>query len=145
MSTLYDTDFAEWALHNADLLRCGRIAEADWENIAEEIESLGRSQGSALESRITQILEHLLKLKFMRGIVLDQNERLWRVSVAHQRAAIRKLLKMSPSLRRCLTAETSEECYADAVEAFTAAFEIQPPAKCPFTWDEILTGTGSGQ
>jgi hypothetical protein len=32
----YDTDFAEWTWHNAELLRAGRASEADLEHIAEE-------------------------------------------------------------------------------------------------------------
>jgi hypothetical protein len=34
---LYETDFALWAERNAELLRSGRVGEADLENIAEEI------------------------------------------------------------------------------------------------------------
>ena len=145
MSTLYDIDFAEWAFYNADLLRAGKVAEADLENIAEEIESLGRTQGRELESRIMQIIGHLLKLNLTKGIMHDLNERLWRVSAAHQRVELRKLLRGSPSLRRNLTAETLSECYADAAELFRAAFEIQPPAECPFTWDDILAGSASSK
>jgi hypothetical protein len=33
---LYDRDFAEWAVRNAELLRPGRVAEADLDHIAEE-------------------------------------------------------------------------------------------------------------
>jgi hypothetical protein len=41
---LYDTDFAEWSRHNAELLRSGRTSEADLEHIAEEIEDLGKRE-----------------------------------------------------------------------------------------------------
>jgi hypothetical protein len=145
MSILYDTDFAEWAFYNADLLRAGRISEADLANIAEEIESLGRSQGHELESRISQIIEHLLKLQLTPYEVRTRNERGWRGSVARQREEIRKVLRDSPSLRRRLTAETLADCYASAAHVFTVGFDIQPPLECPFTWDDVLADVNSGQ
>jgi hypothetical protein len=43
-ATLYDSDFYAWANEQAALLRAGRLSEADVENIAEEIESMGRSE-----------------------------------------------------------------------------------------------------
>jgi hypothetical protein len=57
-----------WAEAQAEGLR--RAAEAgsnlplDWYNLAEEIESLGRSQRRELRSRLATIIEHLLKLQF---------------------------------------------------------------------------------
>ena len=38
----YDTDFYSWSLEQARLLRESRWAQVDRENVAEEIESLGR-------------------------------------------------------------------------------------------------------
>lgn len=41
---LYDTDFYGWTSQQARLLRSGQIASADIANIAEEIDTLGRSE-----------------------------------------------------------------------------------------------------
>ena len=43
-NSLYDRDFYAWANEQAALLRAGRLADADIENIAEEIETMGRSE-----------------------------------------------------------------------------------------------------
>jgi hypothetical protein len=65
---LYDEDFLLWTQQQAKLLR--EAAERrvnfplDWENLAEEIESLGKSQRSELRSRLMTIIEHLLKLEY---------------------------------------------------------------------------------
>jgi hypothetical protein len=138
MSNLYDTDFTEWALYNADLLRSGRISEADLENIAEEIEQLARNQGRELKSRITQIIEHLLKLKLTSKELRKRNERGWLGSAYHQREDIRELLEESPSLRRRLTPALLESSYASAARVFAGSFGIQPPDECPFTWEDVL-------
>src|SRR2546422_4819641 len=99
MKSLYETDFVLWAEHNAELLRSGRLAEADLEEIAEEIESMGKSNRRALESRIIRVLEHLLKLRLVTGPEGDHNERGWRGSILHQQSAIAALIEERPSPR----------------------------------------------
>jgi hypothetical protein len=140
MSVQYETDLAEWAHRNAKLLRSGQIAEADLENIAEELESLGNEQARALESRIAQILEHMLKLRLTTGQLWEYNHRGWRASIVRQQAEIERLLKRNPSLKRELSPALLAGCYADAAKAFAVGFEIEPPAVCPFSMEEILTG-----
>jgi len=39
-SASYETDFHAWAIHNAELLRQGRLSDIDLEHIAEELESI---------------------------------------------------------------------------------------------------------
>jgi len=124
---LYETDFAEWAFHNADLLRSGKLTEADIANIAEEIDSLGRSQAHELESRITQIMEHLLKLRFAPEEIRERKRRAWRASVERQRGEIEMLLKSSPSLKRRITADLLRNCYSHAARTFALGFEVAPP------------------
>ena len=50
---LYDQDFYAWANEQAGLLRDGRFSEADMEHIAEEIESMGKTEKRELVSRLT--------------------------------------------------------------------------------------------
>ena len=61
--TLYDEDFVRWSEEQSRALReaarSGVNLPLDWENLAEEVESLGRSQRRELRSRIAVILEHL--------------------------------------------------------------------------------------
>jgi Domain of unknown function DUF29 len=54
--SLYDTDFVEWAKHTADLLRRGRVADLDLQEVEEESEGLGKSERSA--SARKEILDH---------------------------------------------------------------------------------------
>ena len=43
-TSLYEQDFYAWAHEQAALLRAGALSAADIENIAEEIESMGRGE-----------------------------------------------------------------------------------------------------
>lgn len=63
-SVNYEQDFYGWLLHNVQLLRDGRLAEADIENIAEELESIGKRDKRELISRMAVLLTHLLKWQF---------------------------------------------------------------------------------
>jgi hypothetical protein len=58
---LHDSDFYAWSLEQAGLLRAGRVGDADVAAIAEEIESLGKTEKRELVSRLTVLLLHLLK------------------------------------------------------------------------------------
>lgn len=52
-SPLYDRDFYAWANEQAALLREGKLSQADIEHIAQEIESMGRTEKRELISRLT--------------------------------------------------------------------------------------------
>lgn len=65
-SSLYDDDIVTWAEQQAAAVRAlasrPDLSNAlDWENVAEEIEGVGRSQIHAVESLLAQTLAHLLK------------------------------------------------------------------------------------
>ena len=64
----YETDVSRWSERQGALLR--RLAagervndaDLDWPNIAEEIETVGRSERAALSSHISNVLEHLYQV-----------------------------------------------------------------------------------
>ena len=62
-------------------MREGRWNEVDRENVAEEIESLGREQFNKLESALRVLTTHMLK----RDHQADRRSRCWGVSIATQR------------------------------------------------------------
>ena len=98
---LYEQDFVRWTEQQSSALReaatVGTNLPLDWENLAEEVESLGRSQRHELRSRIAGILEHLLKLEHSPA---TDPRRGWIETIARQRSEIEPLLDDSPSLRR---------------------------------------------
>jgi hypothetical protein len=103
-----DTDVAAWAAEQAEKLRdaarTGTNLPLDWEHIAEEIESVGVSQRTALRSQIFRIVRHLLKLQFSpasdpRSSVVASYDLRWRNSIRDGRKQVDDLLTDSPSLR----------------------------------------------
>ena len=60
---LYEDDFYAWSREQAALLREGRFAELDLEQLIEEVDDLGGALKRSVRSRVRTILEHLLKLE----------------------------------------------------------------------------------
>ncbi len=105
MSNSYQSDFYGWAVEQARLLRAGRLGEADIANIAEEIESMGRSEKRELVNRLAVLLAHLLKWQFQPGLRGNS----WRLTIIEQRLRLAAHLKDNPSLRPYLP-----EAFGDA-------------------------------
>jgi len=97
---LYEEDLVRWTEVQATNLRRAGQARAnlplDWLNLAEEIESLGRSQRRELRSRIAVIIEHLFKLE--RSPAIEPRPG-WIETIGRERREIERLLEDSPSLR----------------------------------------------
>jgi hypothetical protein len=98
--SLYERDFVLWTETQAEALRAaghgGTNQALDWENLAEEIESLGRSDKRELHSQIYRIIRHLLKLQFSPATDPRSG---WRESVVDARARGELVLADSPSLQ----------------------------------------------
>ena len=60
-SAAYDEDFYAWTQEQAALLRSRQFSQVDIENVAEELESMGRSDKRQIDSRLEMLLTHLLK------------------------------------------------------------------------------------
>lgn len=98
--TLYDEDLVRWSAEQAAALRAAAAARTnlplDWENIAEEIDTVGRSQRHELRNRTRTLVGHLLKLQCSRS---TDPKRGWVITVRRTRQEIEDLIKDSPSLR----------------------------------------------
>ncbi len=126
VATLYNTDLAEWADTQAHALECRDTLHLDWDNLAEEIRALSRSDRRAIESHLKTILLHLIKWE--RQPELRSNS--WKLSIRNGRHAIRKLVAESPSLRR-YPAEVHAEALADAYADALLEMGLEDPQ--PFT------------
>jgi hypothetical protein len=130
--SLHDNDFYAWSLEQAALLREGRVGEADLATIAEEIESMGKTEKRELVSRLTVLLLHLLKWE--RQPTGRSNS--WRLSIANARDEIADLLDDNPSLKPIIDdVMTSAYRYARRKAAIeTDMSEEAFPARCPWSF-----------
>ena len=123
-------------VEQAAALRSGQTQRLDVENLAEEIEDMGRSQRRAVKSALTIILIHLLKYRYQA----ERRTNSWRTTIREHRRRVRDELADSPSLRPYIE-QILDGCYQDAREA--AADESGLPiatflTACPFPLEQTL-------
>jgi hypothetical protein len=141
----YDTDLVTWSRHQADLLRRMGAGEqvndrVDWANVAEEIDSLGKSDRRELGSRIQIILQHLIKLQVSPA---TRPRAGWKRTILGQRAQVEGLLKDSPSLRPTVpdaikeTLDNARELARLEIEEFREEL-LADPAQLTFGEEQVL-------
>ena len=141
MSDLYENDILAWSEEQARrLLRVAandrRNDESpDWANIIEDIESVGRSQLSAVRSLLIQDLAHDLKAE---AWPLSRAAPGWRAEA--RRFRIGAAEAFAPSMRQRIDVP---DLYAKALRVLPDTIDGQPPLpvpqECPLTVDELLS------
>lgn len=137
--TLYEQDFYQWIQTTASLLKERHFDEVDWENVIEEIETMGRSEKKELQSRLITLIEHLLKLQYWEA-EKAYNERGWRGTIVEQRNQLELSLEDSPSFKPILE-EVFLDCYKKARNLILRKYQLSSnifPSEPPFTIEDIL-------
>ena len=136
MSTLYEADFYAWTQRQAELLRAEEFSEVDWNNLIEEIETLGRSERKEIKSRLVVLIMHLLKWQYQPEL----QSRSWAATIAVQRDDLAALFADSPSLQAHL-AEFVSSVYPRAVKRAvqeTGLSATSFPILCPYGAEQIM-------
>jgi hypothetical protein len=136
MGNRYDKDVAAWAFEQAEHLRSHHWSALDVENIAEEIESVGRSEKRELGSRMSVLIAHLLKWQ----IQPDHRTRSWLRTIRHQRQRLDRLLQKMPSLKSCLDdGEWLGDAFEEAVELASKETGMDDfPEQLQWTANQVL-------
>ncbi len=134
----YEADFYAWSMGQAAALRARDLESLDFENLAEEVEGLGRSDRRELRNRLIRVLEHLLKCQFQPA----RHSRSWEKTLIVQRTNIAALVEDSPSLRRELP-QMIERAYTSAQRIAAKEMRLEQwserfPATCPWSVEQIL-------
>jgi hypothetical protein len=133
---LYDRDFYAWTVATAKALRERDLTNLDWDNLIEEIESLGRQEKRELVNRLVILVMHLLKWQYQP----NKRSRSWELTIKIQRLDVEKLLSDNPSLKPYLE-EAIASGYNKAVlkAAKETGLEVEVfPSFCPYAWEEII-------
>jgi hypothetical protein len=134
--SVYDQDFYAWAMENAELLKQKKFEEIDIDNIAEEIESMGKSNKRSLFSHLSVLIAHLLKWNFQP----IRRSKSWTLTIENQRFEVSDLLKESPSLKREIELQF-DHAYKKALIIASEQTGIDKkdfPKSCPFSLEECL-------
>ena len=132
----YDQDLYQWTVEQGRALR-DRVTNAlDYDNLAEEIESLGRSDKREIESRLENLLVHLMKWRYQPEWRSPSRE----ASIDEARRRIEPIIKDSPSLRS-YPEEALGDAYRYAIGSkVIRALELRElPEACPWTIEDVLS------
>jgi Domain of unknown function DUF29 len=138
-SNLYEQDFYAWTQKQAKLLRERVWDSLDIENLAEEIESLGKQVRQELRNRLGVLLGHLLKWEFQPS----KRSKSWFITMRGQRREISYLLDENPSLKPYLP-EALQKAYKDGIDLAvreTSLTDEDFPDECPYAIEQVLDAT----
>jgi len=135
--TQYEHDFYACSTEQAALLRAGKLAEADIEHIAEEIDSMGRGEKRELVNRLTVLLLHLLKWRFQPGLRGNS----WRLSIEEQRYRLEDHMHDNPSLRSLLEVAMRDAYRLALIEAERETGLVRGtfPPLCPYAFEQAVS------
>jgi hypothetical protein len=132
----YDHDFYAWSQEQARLLRSGKVSEADLDHIAEEIESMGKSEKRELVNRLSVLLMHLLKWQFQPSARSVS----WQLTIEEQRDRLADHLADNPSLKATLGSSIASG-YRLAILGAARESGLDRtvfPLTCPWSADQIM-------
>lgn len=135
-AALYQRDFVAWAEAQAAALAAGRLGELDLANLAEEVGDLGSEQINACRSFVTRVMEHLLKIEFVRA---PNDVRHWRGEIAQFRGELEG--RLTRTIENRVRAELVI-LHARAIRSLRAAEyldhrQAERIVSRPFTWEQI--------
>jgi hypothetical protein len=141
-ATLYERDYVAWTEEQGRRLReAGQRKinlDLDFENLAEEVESMGRSETRSMNSALIRVIEHLLKLAHSPA---EAPRAGWRQTIVTQRGEALEEIETSPSLRQKIDLA---RLYARGRKQALVGLEADGlgprdlPETCPFTLEQIL-------
>lgn len=141
---LYNNDFLAWTQQQAEAVRAGIWDDIDRDNLAEEIESLPRTDARRLWQHLRELMVWLLAYTYAP----EQREAHphWYVRVVGERCEIKVIVDVWPHLRAVVTQEL-DEAYADGREVASEETGLRPeafPETCPWTPEQVLSAPLEG-
>ena len=142
--SLYETDHYAWTRQQAaELRRLAKVSAPstlDLDNLAEEIESLGRSDLNTVRSHVRRIIEHLLKLEHSPA---GKPRLQWQQSVNQARDEVAD--RLTASLRKDAEKDLATLFARGRRDADLAPMQHGEheaarslPATCPYSFEQIV-------
>ena len=127
-------NYHEWARTQAELLRRRSADTLHWDDLAEEIEGLARTDQREIDARLEMLCQYLLEWQFQP----EHRSGSWRGLIMKARNRIADVLEESPKLQPYPT-ERLAKAYRRGCEAALAETGLANlPESCPWTIEEVL-------
>lgn len=152
---LYQRDGWSWARQQAEALRRRALDEIDWDNVIEEIESVGRAEKGKWVAHCAQAIEHLLAIEHWKGATAGELK-YWRKEIRAFRLGMASAIRANPGLQgeyaemlseawadgRARAVERLAEYEADEAGAedertYERAADARLPDECPYLAEHV--------
>ena len=133
--SLYEEDETAWLELTADLIAKKRFEDVDQPALVEYLTDMAIRDRREVESRLTLLLEHVLKYDFQP----DKRTKSWKRTILAQQDEFEGIV-ISKTLHKHAQGLLSK-CYAKAVRRAAAATglpERKFPSACPYTLERLL-------
>ena len=133
---LYEADETAWLDAMSELIEQGRFDELDYAHLREYLSDIAKRDRREIESRLTLLIEHLLKWEYQTR----KRTRSWRRTILVQQQELAD--DCAGGVLRNHAEETLGNIYSKAVGRAVAETGLAPnafPKECPYTLDQALT------
>ncbi len=156
---LYHSDPYAWSVEQSDALRRRDFAAVDWDNVIEEIESVGRTEQRTWTSKCANAITHLLKIEHGMMATSEEVEG-WEKEVQRYRREMAAVIVDNPRLQNLFpqmfqTAwQRGRSEAVDALAEYDVQRNLQPdkrsarkarrlslPRSCPYQFHEVTAFT----
>lgn len=134
--TLYDHDQNLWYEQTIIDIKNRDFQTMDWGNLLEEIEDAQRSLQRSLEIYIQEIIEQILRLKYLKPESKKQKN-MWKARLLDYHFKASNLIEDSPSYRDYLS-HRYPKIYEHTVKCMSFLFEI--PQSDHISLEDVLSG-----
>lgn len=154
-ASLYQRDGYAWALQQAEALRRRDLKAIDWDNVIEEIESVGRAERGRWVSHCARAIEPMLAIEYCKSASAGEVKH-WRKEIRAFRIGMADAVRENPSLQgtyaealslawargRTLAVGRLAEYSAAAAGAeddrpYERAVDAQLPEDCPYLVEHL--------
>ncbi len=136
LKELYEEDFLLWIEKTIKLLSDRAIEDLDYDNLIEELATLGRSEKRTVVSLIKQLLIHLLLYQYWTT-EHDRNANHWRAEIINFKQQLRDELRSKTIYNYAIT--QIDNLYIDALKIAKNKSNLKSlPSQCPYTFAQII-------
>ncbi|MEB3310140.1 MAG: DUF29 domain-containing protein [Snowella sp.] len=128
---LYETDYYLWLEKTIEALQSSNLSQIDYQNLIEELTSLGKTDLRTVNSLIKQIIIHRLKIDYLPD---REPRKHWCKEIFNFQD------QLSDTLTAFLQAKIDlDELYRRAKRQVLLDYEIELPESCPYSLSNLLT------
>jgi Domain of unknown function DUF29 len=135
-AALYESDETAWLEAMSELIEQGRVDELDYPHLAEYLADMAKRDRREVESRLTLLIEHLLKWTYQP----EKQTGSWRRTIVVQRQELAEMC--GKGVLRSHAEENLAKSYAKAAERAISetglAFNTFP-TESPYSLDQLLS------